>query len=194
MLQQKKMKTLLALVIGLGCLFSSQSWAQAAAQFQENAVHITLSPIIGYQSLQRTYPYTHTQGMLTYGGRLVMGTYELASEFEIQYGSASETFPNNNPPVNVDSSFLQARLGARKIIPLIEEISLLGRAGMQAFHYSNDITLNGVTKTEQPAWQYRPYLGAGVIFFFFKSLTLSVEEIYVVGTSWETGLGFRLYI
>ena len=164
----------------------------------EDDIHVMIVPVIGYQSLDRSYPYDHHEGMLTYGARVVVGTYRLAGEGELQYGSASESFAS--PAISTDTSLLQVRLGARTIVPIIEEFQLIFRAGMQGSHYSNDVssidptTGNSVTASDSPAWQFRPYVGAGVIFYLFKALSLSVEEVYVVDTSWETAFGFRLFI
>ena len=160
-------------------------------------IHVLIEPIIGYQSLERTYPYDHNEGMLTYGARVVVGTYELAGEAEVQFGSSSESF--NNPPVEIDTSFTMVRLGARKVFPVSEPVHVLTRLGMEGYHFSNTYNvvnpdLSTSSTSDSPAWQFRPYVGAGLIFYLFRSLSFSVEEVYVVDTSWETGFGFRLYI
>ena len=165
---------------------------EANSEAPTEKVHVMLGPVVSYQSLQRDYPYSHRQGMLTYGGRLVVGTYRLAGEFEMQYGSATENFPDSG--VSTNTTLTQGRLGVRVIRPLIEEIHLIMRAGMQAYRFSNDVSVNSVTVSNSPAWSYRPYLGTGVILYFFKALSLSVEEVYVVGSSFETSFGFRLFI
>jgi hypothetical protein len=182
--------------IFLVILFAVLAPAQLANAQTETSpaddVHVLIEPVIGYQSLQRTYPFDHKQGMLTYGLRVVVGTYRLAGEGEFQYGSATENF--SNPTVTDNTSFIQARVGARTIVPVIEQLSLIFRLGMEGFHYSNEISNATTTITDSPAWKFEPYLGAGVNFFLFKSLSLSVEEVYVIDTSWETSFGFRLYI
>jgi hypothetical protein len=156
-------------------------------------VHLLISPVIGYQTLERTYPYHHNEGMLTYGARVVVGTYELAGEAEVQFGSSSESF--NTPPVEIDTSFTMVRLGARKVFPVSDPVHILTRAGMEGYHFSDTYNYSYQNSTpDSPAWQFRPYVGAGLIFYLFKSLSISVEEVYVIDTSWETGFGFRLYI
>jgi hypothetical protein len=189
------MKTLASLSFVLVLFASTLSIASATETERDPAdeVHVLIEPVIGYQSLQRDYPIEHKEGMLTYGGRVVVGTYRLAGEFEMQYGSASETFAAPTA-VATTSTLLQARLGARTIVPLIQELHLVFRAGMQGFHYSNEVTIGTTTTTDSPAWQFKPYVGAGVILYMFKALSLSVEEVYVVDTSWETAFGFRLFI
>jgi hypothetical protein len=156
-------------------------------------VHLLIAPVIGYQTLERTYPYNHNEGMLTYGVRVTVGTDKLAVESEAQFGSSSETF--SNPQVSVDTSFTMVRLGLRKVFPVSDPVHLLTRVGMEGYHFSNTYN-DGVdpSTTDSPAWQFRPYVGAGLIFYLFKSLSFSVEEVYVIDTSWETGFGFRLYI
>jgi hypothetical protein len=173
--------------------FSTSTFAESKDGGGEK-VHVLIEPVIGYQVLKFTYPYEHHQGMLTYGGRVVVGTYTLAGEFEMEYGSVEENFLS--PNIKNNTSLLQTRLGPRMIFPLLDEVHLVTRAGMQGYKYSSDTLDNvsgGITSSSQ-SWQFRPYLGAGFLFYFFDALSLSVEETYVVDTSWETSFGFRLFI
>ena len=187
------MKTLtLAIFLGLFSVHSARAQEENTRKDPAEDVHVLIEPVIGYQSLERTYPFAHNQGMLTYGVRLVIGTYRLAGEGEFQYGSATENF--SNPTVSDETTFYQARVGARTIVPLIEELHLVFRGGLEGFHYSNAISNGTTTLTDSPAWKFEPYVGAGVILYMFKALSLSVEEVYVVDTAWETSFGFRLFI
>jgi hypothetical protein len=77
---------------------------------------------------------------------------------------------------------------------LIEEIHLVFRGGLEGYRYSSQIKDGVTTVSDSPNWKVEPYVGAGVIFYFFKSLSLSVEEVYVVDTGTETSFGFRLFI
>jgi hypothetical protein len=187
-LKLKSMKNFFILLAISFSLFHSVSFAE------ENSIediHFMIAPVVGYQWLERSNPYSHTEGVLTYGARVVLGNYRLAGEAEIQYGTASETFPQTT---TITTTYWQARVGPRTLVPLVEDASLIFRAGLEAYRYYDTINANGVVSTPSNSWTYEPYVGTGVIFFLFKSLTLSVEEVYVLDTAWETSVGFRIFI
>ncbi len=187
------MKQLVTLSLILSAfLFSSFTFAEEGKKHSKGEeIHVLIEPVLGYQSLSRSYPYDHHLGMLTYGGRLVVGTYDLAGEFEFQYGSATESF--TNPDLSIETSLMQAKLGARTLYHLVDGVHLIFRAGEQGIHFSNTIRSSGATIENSPAWIYRPYVGTGVIFFLLHSISLSIEETYVFDTAWQTSFGFRLY-
>ena len=175
---------LIRIAIVLLGIYGSSSFAADA--------HVLIEPTFGYQSISRTYPTAFAEGLITYGIRVVVGTPRLAGELELQYGSANATISSLNETTN--TILVQGRLGPRTVVPLSEEFQLIFRGGLQIFRFSDDITNSTSTTWYTESVSYEPYIGAGVNFFLFRSLSLSVEEVYVLNTSFETGLGFRLFI
>jgi hypothetical protein len=185
------MKTLLS----WATLFSLASFFITSAQAleQDTTFHFFLGPVIGYQSIQRTYPVAHTQGMFIYGIRVVAGSELIAGEAMYIHGSASETF--NTPTFSeVDTSRDEIRVGPRTIFPILETVQLIGRAGMQAAH--DNFTTNTSTSSfsTSPNWQFDPYVGAGVNWFIAPQFSIGIDVTYIFDNELETALGFRLYI
>ena len=178
-------------LIALSVLFAGAAFAESLEKPDEE-MRLLIEPVVGYQFLSRSFPESYTEGMLSYGGRVVYGGENLAGEFEFQYGSSSESFPDLNETSN--TIYVEAKLGARKVLPFQENIHLLLRGGLQASRFSDQIGSSGVSSWYTQSVTYEPYVGVGLLFNFFKSLTLTVEETYVLSTSIETSFGFRIFI
>lgn len=157
--------------------------------------HFLLEPVIGYQFLKRSYPYSHNVGMLVYGGRAVVGSQIFAGELSYSYGSTSETF--SSPNVTVESSASMLRLGGRTIYPLASWISVIGRGGEQMSTSKITYTFSGTapaSPTSGSVTEWTPYIGTGFWFHFIPQILFDVEGTYLFSGSFETAVGFRLYI
>lgn len=182
------MKKILMLLL----LVPSLVWAQSKRSAPEDEFHLLLEPVIGYQIIERSYPYNHTTGMLLFGGRLVLGSQRLAGEFLYTHGSSSETF--SNPQQTVETTRDAFRAGPRTIVPLEQWVSLIFRAGMQGYKDEFSIRSASGTVTSTSGWKYNPYTGVGLILRVFSGLTLDLSGTYIFNGDIETSAGFRLYI
>lgn len=190
------MKTIIFLLLVVPALAFAQSPRPQkkvnTEESYETEFHLLVEPVLGYQFVKRTYPYSHNEGMFIYGVRAVAGSQLITGELLYNHGSATETFAQ--PSITAESSRDIVRLGARTLLPVARWIKILFRAGEQASHDSFTYTSTNVTVVNSPAWQFTPYAGTGAIFHFIPELALEIEGTYMFSGDLETAMGFRLYI
>ncbi len=166
--------------------------AQESLENHASDIQVLIEPVLGFQSISRNFPVSYNEGMITYGFRVAVGTSRLSGEAEFQYGSTNDTLPL--PGVTTNTILVQGRIGPRTLLPLSEGFQLIFRGGLQIFRFSDDLSDATSTVWHTQSVSYEPYVGAGVNFYLFHSLPFSLEEIYVLDTSFETALGFRIFI
>jgi hypothetical protein len=121
---------------------------------------LTITPIIGYERVQKVLPEAHIKNRMVYGARATLGVPLLALEGQYTRGDDSESFPALSTTSRdiTDKAKVGLRAGFGGSI-----VRLIARGGVQAKqnHYIEKVNGIETTNTIQPI-TYKPYAGAGL--------------------------------
>lgn len=183
------MKTLIALTL---LILSFNLSAQ-------NKDYFSISPIVGYERVQKVEPTPHTKSRLIYGVRASYGPPIFAAEAEITRGSDDENFPDRN--LTIEETATNAMLGVRSSFNIASALRWYVRGGGHARKREITRTQDEVTTEQDPAVYVSPYAGSGLNINLFNKLTLNAG-ITVIFTGepkgsdheYQTTLGFGIKI
>ncbi len=184
------MKTLLSIFISLlsSSIFSAEeSW-------------VRITPIVGYERIQKFAPTLHTKDRLIYGVRANVGPSYFSAEGEVTQGKDSEDFPDQGLTISEQSYKL--KLGFRAGFEAIAQIMRISlRAGFQARQTERTKEQFGLKTSSKDKILTHPYAGGG--FTFHISTYFSLQGgITVIFTDlpnpgdkeYQTTLGLKIKI
>lgn len=180
------------LIITILLIFSFNLWAQ-------NKDYFNISPIVGYERVQKFEPTPHTKSRLIYGLRASYGPPIFAAEAEVTRGSDDESFPDQD--LTIEETATNAMLGLRSSFNISSALRWYIRGGGHARKREITRTQDGVTTEQDPAVYLSPYAGSGLNINLFNKLTLNAG-ITVIFTGepkgsdyeYQTTLGFGIKI
>lgn len=168
------------LICGL-MLFSLPSFAQYQQFRQMKAMGgvLTISPIVGLETVQKFYPNSRMETRGVYGFNMLYEFSYLAIEGEYTKSSDSETdWTTNTTYKDEEDKF---RLGLRGTFKIDTYLNWYLRGGAQATNEKMTITNNTTSTSEQKdTTKIQPYIGTGLTLRLFRaiSLTGSVTATY----------------
>jgi len=153
----------------LALLFLSTS---ALAQLR-----FSISPIVGYEDIQKVLPYQHRTTRLFYGARVTAGFLMLSGEGE--YTRANDTEVFSSPAETMTEQADKLKLGLRSTLSLSSMVYLSIRGGGQATQTMRDTTIGGVTTRTWDPIIWLPYGGAGFRFQLSPKIFATAEMVVV---------------
>ncbi|MBS1985844.1 MAG: hypothetical protein JST16_16920 [Bdellovibrionales bacterium] len=160
---------------------------------------VDLTPIIGYERVQKLVPDPHSTDRLTYGARLTLGVPLLAIEAEYTQGRDTETFTSQD--LVITDTAQKARVGLRSGLGG-SLLRIIGRGGVQAKQNHHVEAVGGTTTVDkhEPV-SYKPYAGAGLRMGLSARMSVSVEVVAVFNkwpdmkkNDYETTAGLNIRI
>ena len=165
------------LIFLIGGLSPIRVFAQKSS-YTQGGFLITVEPLVGFESSERTLPTPHVKTMLIYGGRVTAGNKKLAVEGEYTQGNDSEGFIS--PLETIKTTNQNARLGLRTLPTLLPGwVDGIIRAGGQASRLTVETDLPSTSSKTVSPWLIHPYAGAGLQLYPVKYIALAVEVSYV---------------
>lgn len=138
---------------------------------------LTITPIVGFETVYRDSPSPHTSTRTIYGARLNYGIPVFSGEAEYTRGSDTENYITAPEQIRNDDE--QLKLGLTSAYHPIPISFVNVRAGGQASRGTKEITSGGVlTKTTKDLVVF-PYAGAGLGFHLGSMITLSASSTVV---------------
>ena len=143
---------------------------------------LRVEPVVGFLSLHNASG--DTNGLLIYGGRIIVGKPTFSVESEYFQGSASEVFTNPNETVKITDQV--GRLGFRTTQALSKKHDWYFRFGAQASKTKIETIAENGSSLDGGKLVIKPYIGAGVELLLSKKITISGDIAYVInGTDYQ---------
>lgn len=125
-------------------------------------MNIQIAPLLGFETVYRSYPNPHTATHQVLGARLIIGYDRIAGEAEYTQGTDTENFAT--APETVKFTEEKLKLGLRYSMKLTSLFVVQGRLGGQAKKIKTESISGGISTTDEQPIKYDPYAGlaAGV--------------------------------
>jgi len=168
------------------------------AQAHDLALHV--SPILGYEFVNKNAPYPHTHGRLVYGAIVTAGIPLVSLEGEYTHGTDSEVFtsPYNLATTDISDRY---RVGIRSEYSFAALISAHLRGGAEAIQNQHQEYQSGVqTINRQDQTMYHPYAGAGAAFTLTNKIQVTFDVVATIPNindltqnEYETSAGLNIH-
>lgn len=188
----RTLKKILFLSAGISVLIPTTALAKSSG-----GLGLGITPVVGYERVQKVLPTPHTNDRLTYGLRMTAGVPLLSLEVEATRGQDTEIF--TNPDMTVKDTTDKVKVGARFTFDLGRLLAIGARGGVQAKRTKSEITLSGTTTTTTSPITYKPY-GGGTLRAMVSNNTSIDGSVTVIfndfpdmkQNEYEATLGFTL--
>ena len=137
---------------------------------------INLTPILGYEFVDKYTPTPHTHGRFIYGAVITVGYPLIALESQYTHGSDSETFLQPLGFTTTDTSD-RIKLGLRSSYNLNRAVSGHLRGGAESNQTQHQEFLGGAQTVNQTTTVYHPYVGVGLGIWVTSWLQLNGEAL-----------------
>lgn len=155
-------------------IYPHQSQAQRALP---RGVNVKFEPILGFETLYRSSPTSHTVSRMTYGLRVIAGVPVIAAELEYTQGSDTETY--STAPEKIKYEDQKLKLGVRTTYNFAKIMNFVARLGGQATQTTISTTNSGITTEEKESIKYDPYAGGAFGLYLGQSATLNIGTTVV---------------
>lgn len=154
-----------------------------------------ITPVVGYEQVQKNYPTPHTVNRFYYGVGIEAGPRLLSVELQATQGEDTESYSGTD----IKETTKKASLGIKSYFALASMLQFYFRAGAQGKDVTTDTTVSGVTTTEKSAFYVDPYVGTGLTVSLASMLNLSLGLTAVFSDypnkgkiEYQTSFGFGL--
>ncbi len=186
---------MLKLLILLPITFYSLSSLAISVGTGSSLGMLRISPVIGYEQVQKNYPTPHTSNRLFYGLGVEVGPRAFSIEMQATQGKDSESYSG----IEIDETTTKLSLGLKSSMSASSFLNFYFRTGAQGKTSERVTTEAGVSTTEKSAFYVDPYVGTGVNIAVANALTMSVGLTAVFTDypnegkiEYQTNLGFGL--
>lgn len=178
-------------------LYTSSAFSQISHTYERR--NLSISPVVGYERVQKIEPEPRTKNRLYYGIRANYGPSLFSLEAEVTQARDSESFPDHD--LQLKETATTGMLGIRSSFVRGNFVNWYLRGGGHARKVEITQTQGGVTSEREPAIRVSPYAGTGLILkaSTYFQLDAGVTVIFTGRPSgsdreYRTSLGFSINI
>lgn len=161
------------LVILFLALLSTNAFS-ASRKFNSLGGTITISPVVGFERVQKYYPTPRMETRMTYGASVL---YQLSIiGFEAEYTTANDTYTEVVTNTSYKDEDQRAKLGVRGSFRAGQFVNWYLRGGAQARRTKTTKTENATaTVTSDTLTKVQPYAGTGIEFKLLSMASVSAD-------------------
>lgn len=162
------MKFLIVLIL---ILLSTSLWA-ASGSVPKGLI---ITPIAGFEKVQKFVPTPSMKTRMIYGARLVFPLPIGALEAEYTHGQDDSTDLSTTPNTFYKDSEDKVKLGLRGSASLGNYFSTYLRGGAQGRQNKQTKTVNNVSTTSTTQSKVQPYIGTGIAIHLLQYFSLNAD-------------------